>query len=105
MQKIPMVELRHRITLDKIFADDRVIFMQCTGRCDNKKQLIYEGDIVNGHCGVYWMKMLVIWDEISAAFYFKKLDKKGKLLPFVSNPTFVEIIGNRYENPELLEDK
>ena len=34
-------------------------------------------------------------------FYFKK--KKGELLPFVSDPMFVEILGNKYENPELLE--
>ena len=82
-----------------------IILMQCTGLRDKNGKLIYEGDIVNGHCGVYWMKMLVIWDEISASFYFKKLDKKGKLLPFVSDTTFVEIVGNIYENPELLEDK
>ncbi len=82
---------------------EEVPTLQCTGLKDHNNNLIYEGDIVNGHCGVYWMKMLVIWDEISAAFYFKKLDKKGKLLPFVNVPTFVEIIGNRYENPELLE--
>lgn len=90
------------------YRDDKlkdIVLMQCTGLKDKNGKLIYEGDIVNGHCGVYWMKMLVIWDEISAAFYFKKLDKKGKLLPFVSGSTFVEIIGNIYENPELLENK
>ena len=48
MQKIPMVELRHRITLDKIFADDRVIFMQCTGLKDkNGLNLLFECDIIN----------------------------------------------------------
>lgn len=82
-------------------SDKKMIVMQCSGRFDDKKQLIYEGDIVNGHCGVYWGKMLVIRDEKKAAFYFKK--KKGKLLPFVSDPMFVEILGNKYENPELLE--
>ena len=55
-------------------------------------------ECIGGRCLLFG-----IWDEISAAFCFKRLEKKGKLLPFVSDPMFVEILGNKYENPELLE--
>ena len=76
-----------------------IVFMQCTGLKDKNGKLIYEGDIVNGSCGVYWGKMIV---EYNVARFV--LNKKGKQLDFLDEDNFVEVIGNRYQNPELLED-
>ena len=70
-----------------------------TGIKDKNGKLIYEGDIVNGSCGVYWGKMIV---EYNVARFV--LNKKGKQLDFLDEDNFVEVIGNRYQNPELLED-
>lgn len=122
MQKIPMVELRHRITLDKIFADDRVIFMQCTGLKDKNNKLIYEGDILDLYVSSkklyrYEVKyeigsfMLVSQDEIFdfpnvwndyvyplSQLYYEYQNEENCI-------DECEIIGNIYENKELLEDK
>ena len=109
MQKIPMVELKHRITLDKIFADDRVIFMQCTGLKDKNGKLIYEGDIAkfkdnittNGsetHIAV------IEHNETFNAFMYRVECMGLFTVNKVQNENFdVEVIGNIYENPELLE--
>ena len=111
MQKIPMVELRHKITLDKIFADDRVIFMQCTGLKDKNGKLIYEGDIArfkdninpdgsNTHIGV------IEHNETFNAFMYRVECMGLFTVNKIQNENFdVEIIGNIYENPELLEGK
>lgn len=120
MQKMPMVELRHRITLDKIFADDRVIFMQCAGLKDKNGKLIYEGDILDLYVSSkklyrYEVKyeigsfMLVSQDEIFdfpnvwndyvyplSQLYYEYQNEENCIYE-------CEIIGNIYENPELLE--
>ena len=103
MQKIPMVELRHRITLDKIFADDRVIFMQCTGLKDKNGKLIYEKDIIKCSHGCEFAIGVIEWDskelqfalKIEDAFYSIRQETKFDI---------IEILGNIYENPELLEE-
>ena len=78
--------------------------MQCTGLKDKNGKLIYEGDILlslatKSHIGV------VCWDKEKAYF---KINGKGiaynALQTFCSKKAF-EVIGNIYENPELLEEQ
>jgi uncharacterized phage protein (TIGR01671 family) len=99
MQKFPKVELKHRITLDKIFFDDRVIFMQCTGLKDKKDKLIYEGDIVKFKTELSEKPKQIIWDE---CHYILK-DTFIILCNMEIKQFGLEVIGNIYENPELLE--
>ena len=116
MQKFPKIELRQRITLDTIFDDDKVIFMQCTGLKDKNSKLIYEGDIVQTTFGdnskiIFY----VIWSNENALFN-GKIIKKEKTNAFCINEDYLyyllangidektKVIGNIYENPELLKE-
>lgn len=80
--------------------EDGRFFMQCTGLKDKNGKLIYEGDVVNGSCGVYWGKMIV---EYNVAGFV--LNKNGKYLNFLEGDNYIEVIGNIYENKELLESE
>lgn len=96
MQKFPMIELRQRMTLDAIFDDDRVIFMQCTGLKDKNGKLIYEGDIIKCSYGSEFAIGVIEWDseelqfalKIEDAFY--SIRQKTKF-------DIIEILGNIYE--------
>lgn len=99
MQKFPKVELRYRITLDKIFSNDKVIFMQCTGLKDKNGNLIYEGDIVKFKTELFGKPKQIIWDE---CHYILK-DTFIILCDMEIKQFGLEVIGNIYENPELLE--
>ncbi len=67
------------------------VLMQCTGLRDNNGKLIYEGDIVaRGED-----KAVIKYDDETTSFYMRWIEAE----------TFIEdceVIGNIYENPELL---
>ena len=85
----------------------RFVLMQCTGLKDKNGKLIYEGDVVNGTCGVYWGKMIVKFNENEAKFYMYRIDKRYTDLHFhgknQEDNFELEVIGNIYENHKLLE--
>lgn len=76
------------------FEDDELIFMQFTGRTDANGVEIYEGDVFEGeehfYAQVYWCKKSLSW----------MADGEG-LADF--SGISIKVIGNIYENPELLE--
>lgn len=80
----------------------------CTGLKDKNGKLIYEGDIV---LGSWKTKLIVIYDVFSSRFmlrtikehtaeiaYYTYFDTQGENI-YCKN---LEILGNIYENPELL---
>lgn len=85
------------------------ILMQCTGLKDKNGKLIYEGDILkayfeNSDTGKMCFEYVPVgYDEEKIAFYtgkkYKALFAEGY---FISEE--YEIVGNIYENPELLEN-
>lgn len=88
-----------------ITLDDKVL-MQCTGLKDKNGKLIFEGDIIN-----IWCKNL-IKNQISevkfckekAAFTFDYITDFNNIVPCTMEKTIIEVIGNIYENEEMLNE-
>lgn len=79
---------------------DEIELMQYTGLKDEYGDEIYEGDIVTLHNSRY----KVIFNMEQARFVLRD-DKLEMEIPFTNNNNErMEIIGNIYENPELIED-
>ena len=76
--------------------------MQCTGLKDKNNKEIYEGDIVklkvNFGLGDTYINVLVVFEN--GGFKYKI----GDLSEYIGSREFdVEVIGNKFENPELLK--
>lgn len=74
---------------------DGWILMQSTGLKDKNGKFIYEGDILKRYAGIE----VVQWDSEFTGFS-PWVEPDGYI-----NPSALEVIGNIYENPELLEAK
>lgn len=90
-----------------MFLDHRMLgkgiwlVRQCTGLKDKNGKLIYEGDLLQDNKGQIGK---VFWNSSTGSFAVNWLMKDGS---YETDNCFGygEIIGNIYENPELLEVK
>lgn len=92
---------------DKRNGED-VILMQSTGLYDKNGKEIFEGDILGVDTDEEIVNLNIYWDSKHALFMFesKKYNEKDLLAELVEDNTYpFAIIGNIYENPELLEEE
>ena len=83
---------------------DEITLMQSTGLFDRNGKEIFEGDILD----YKGRKALVRWHGSYASFIYRFVDelqnRNTEWKPLYLAYMKCEIIGNIYENPELLED-
>ncbi len=77
---------------------DPATICQCTGLKDKNGRLIWEGDIFKFlNC-----KGVVEWDDENGRYIGFTLENERKIV-YVGRDPKVEVIGNKFDNPELLE--
>lgn len=85
------------------YSVDPETICQCTGLKDKNGKLIWENDIVN--CLTEDCSGYIGWNESEAGFYFNVLLEDGSFEEehIYDYQDCIEVIGNTFDNPELLE--
>lgn len=94
------------ITIGSWCPVDPKTIEQSTGLKDKNGKEIFEGDILAIETDEGILNLNIFWDSKHALFMFesKKYNEKDLLAELVEDNTYpFEIVGNIYENPELLE--
>lgn len=87
--------------------EDNIHLLEYTGLKDKNGKEIYEGDIIIGH--PYSSDALeVFWDDGQCGWELRSENYGTHFIDFSGGSDLgyqpFEVIGNKYENPELLED-
>lgn len=100
----------NNVSLNKVISLSQgvgTIWMQHTGLKDMNKKEVYEGDVIRNI--KYKFNALIMWGiegESYAGWCFKRLDDKEEYprmgLLYNKNLENCKVIGNIYENPDLL---
>jgi uncharacterized phage protein (TIGR01671 family) len=94
-------EYAHSLDVMKTYEVDISTICRCTGLKDKNGNLIWENDIVETQCG----KAVVVWDK--SEWRIKWIDDliwRKDLHYWVNDNSWrIEVIGNKFDNPELLE--
>lgn len=86
------------------FDTEDMILMQYTGLHDKNGTEIYEGDVVKIDCPTMKMTGEIKYSEMSAMFYIYDVIEDIEETLWYQKEEY-EVIGNIYENPELLEER
>lgn len=88
-----------------VYDVDRDTICQCTGLKDKNGKLIWENDIVN--CLTEECCGCIGWNESEAGFYFNVLLEDGRFEEeyIYDYQDGIEVVGNIFDNPELLESE
>lgn len=109
----------HNMPIECSVGLNNIILMQCTGLKDKTGKLIFEGDILQlDSFKEDNVVHICFWNKETAEYLYEPIIKGDKNAPllgieeFAQNTEYMfedkndipEIIGNIYENPELLEE-
>ena len=116
-KKYPCMWYYPDFSLNRILDEknDWEILMQYTGLKDKNGKEIYEGDIVKGKpeikykdaTEIYEPLFKIEWFDNESAFGFEEITIVGQKERFFyqTSANRYEVIGNIYENPELIKER
>nr|DAO58360.1 MAG TPA: YopX protein [Caudoviricetes sp.] len=92
---------------------DEIVLMQSTGLKDKNGKEIFEGDVVKRYRSPFFKakweyQIETVIKEKASLLLGREFGKNFGTIPFDSpfaESVLLEVIGNIYENPELLEEK